>query len=261
MSNGDVTLRFSDISELDSSIQKLADAAGSTVREVLPAQMRLFAADLAFNTRPVGKTSSSGKELQVKILMRLSMTYGSVGGAYDWLKNDAKAGPGVAAKFSRLVKSGKYSEAASVLNTHGKTDRRYSVGMFDGGELHRKQRFVRKPREMLICVDFKNAVKYGTKEIKLVGFAKGGFAAGARQLGGVRGIPGFATRQKSPGTGSVTGDGKTLAVTLTNDVRYIENALDAHGEARAIEHRQKAVTSVIKRMMDRKMRAASRSLK
>lgn len=259
--SGDMTLRFSSISELDSAIQRLADAAGSTVKEVLPAQMRLFAADLAFNTRPIGKTSTAQRELQMKILMRLAMTYGSVGACRNWLEKDAKAGPKAAAKFSRLVKSGRYSEAAAVLNEHGKTDRRYSVGMFDGGELHRKQRFVRKPREMLICIDFKNAVKYGTQEIKLVGFAKGGYAAGARQLGGVRGIPGFATRQKSPGSGSVTGDGRALTVTLTNDVRYIREALDAHGEARAITHRQKAVESVLKRMMDRKTRNASHSLR
>ena len=96
---------------------------------------------------------------------------------------------------------------------------------------------------------------------KLVGYAKGGFATAARQLGGVRGIPGFATRQNAPGTGTVTGDGKTLTVTMINGVKYIEEALDAHGEARAITHRQRAATLVLKRMADRKFKSASRSLK
>ena len=85
MSNGDVTLRFSDISELDSSIQKLADAAGSTVREVLPAQMRLFAADLAFNTRPIGKTAAAQKDGQKKVEDRIRWVYASVGMMADLL--------------------------------------------------------------------------------------------------------------------------------------------------------------------------------
>lgn len=244
--------------DLDRAVQKLADAAGSTVKEVLPAQMRLFAADLAFNTRPIGKTPATQKEHQAKIMGRIMSEYFSVGAAYSFLKKDD---PKKAAAFVRNVKAGNITEAATIINSTSKNPVIYSVGRFDGGKIHNEQRFRKKIHKALVCTDFKAVEVWAKKTIKLSGFAKGGYAAAARQLGGVRGIPGFATRQKAPGSGTVRGDGKTLTVTMTNDVRYIRQALDAHGEARAINHRERSVTAVIKRMMSRKMKQASPSLK
>lgn len=256
MSAGDVTLRFSDISELDSSIQKLADAAGTTAREVLPSQMRLFAADLAFNTRPIGKTAASANAGRDKVENRIRFIYPSVAMMAALLEPH---GERVKMAFVSRVKKKEFGGAARILNDIFPSS--YTIGEFDGGELHKKQQFSRRVEKRLVVINYPKVEAYIREKKKLVGFAKGGFAAAARQLGGVRGIPGFATRQNAPGSGSVTGDGKNLTVTMTNDVDYIEEALDAHGEARAINFRQKAVTLLIKRMMDRKMRSASRSLK
>ncbi len=254
--SGDVTLRFADISELDSAIQKLADAAGTTAREVLPAQMRLFAADLAFNTRPIGKTAAAQKAGQINVEKRIRWVYASVGMMADLLESH---GERVKKGFIARVKKRDFSGAVRMLNDIFSST--YSIGEFDGGKLHQEQQFTRKVTKRLVVTNYPKVEAYIREKKKLVGFAKGGFAAAARQLGGVRGIPGFATRQNAPGSGSVTGDGKTLIVTMTNGVKYIEDALDAHGEARAIEYRQKAVTAVIKRMMDRKLRQSSKSLK
>jgi len=254
--SGNMTLRFVDIAELDSAIQKLADASGSTVREVLPAQMRLFAADLSFNTRPRGKTAAAQKEGQAKVEARIGTIYPSVGMMADLLGNKEDR---LKTTFIALVKKRKFTEAAKLLNDVFSSS--YTVGEFDGGELHRKQQFSRRVDKRLVVVNFAKVNQYIREKKKLVGFAKGGFAAAARQLGGVRGIPGFATRQNAPGSGSVSGDGKTLTVTMTNSVRYIADALDKHGEEVAIAYRQKAVSAVIKRMMSRKMKQSSRSLK
>lgn len=254
--SGNVTMRFSDIAELDSAIQKLADAAGTTAREVLPAQMRLFAADLAFNTRPIGKTAAAQKEGQEKVERRITAVYPSVGMMAELLGQKEER---LKNAFIASIKKKEYAPAARLLNDIFAA--KYTIGEFDGGDLHKKQQFTRRVDQRLVVINFTKVTQYIRETKKLVGFAKGGFAAAARQLGGVRGIPGFATRQPAPGSGSVTGDGKTLTVTMTNGVRYIEDALDAHGEARAIEFRQKAVTAVIKRMMARKMKSASPSLK
>lgn len=254
--SGDVTLRFVDIAELDSSIQKLADAAGSTVREVLPAQMRLFASDLAMNTRPVGKTASAADSGRINVEKRIRWVYCSVGMMADLLE---PYGERVKKGFIARVKKKEYAGAARMLNDIFPST--YTIGEFDGGTLHKDQQFTRKVTKRLVVTNYSKVEAYIREKKKLVGFAKGGFAAAARQLGGTRGIPGFASRQNAPGTGGVTGDGKTLTVTMTNDVRYIKNALDAHGEARAIAFRQRAVVAVIKRMMDRKMRESSRSLR
>lgn len=254
--NGDVSLRFSDISELDSAIQKLADASGSTAREVLPAQMRLFAADLAFNTRPLGKTAAAQREGQDRVERRISTVYPSVGMMAEVLGEKEER---LKIAFISRIKKREYAGAAKLLNDLFSST--YSIGEFDGGKLHKEQQFTRRVDRKLVVTNYTKVTQYMREKKKLVGFAKGGFAAAARQLGGVRGIPGFVTRQNTPGTGTVTGDGKTLTVTMTNGVRYIEEALDAHGEARAIAFREKAVTAVIKRMMDRRMKQASRSLK
>lgn len=253
---GDVTLRFSSMSELDSAVQKLADAAGETVKEVLPAQMRLFAADLAFNTRPIGKTSAAQKDGQEHVERRILTVYPSVGMMADMLALKEER---LKNAFIALIKKKKFTQAARLLNDLFASN--YEVGEFDGGTLHKDQQFTRKVNKRLVVINYSKVTQYVREKKKLVGFAKGGFAAAARQLGGVRGIPGFATRQNAPGTGRVDGDGKALSVTMTNDVRYIEDALDAHGESRAIAHREKMITSVIKRMMDRKTKSASRSLK
>lgn len=254
--NGDITLKFADISELDSAIQRLADASGATVKEVLPSQMRLFAADLAFNTRPLGRTTASQKKGHELVEKRILQVYPSVGMMAEILASNGESAKG---RFISYIKKKKYSSAAAMLNDTLSSN--YSVGNFDGGKLHQEQQFSKRVNNRLVVIDHKKVTSYITAKKKLVGFAKGGFATAARQLGGVRGIPGFATRQNSPGTGSVTGDGKTLTITLTNQVKYIEHALDAHGEQRAIDHRNKMITELLKRIMTNKSRRASRSIK
>lgn len=244
--------------ELDRAVQKLADSAGETVKDVLPSQMRLFAADLAFNTRPIGKSPSDQKKGQEKVAARIGAIYKPAGSAYDWLKRKSVT---LARAFSRMLTEKKFTEAAALLNKHMTGSARYSVGAFDDGRLHEKQQFANKVSECLIVIDFKKVERYSKEVQKRVGFAKGGFATAARQLGGVRGIPGFATRQKAPGTGVVSGDGKTLAVTLTNDVRHIDKALDKSGEERAVKSRTRAINLNLERQMNRKAKKASTSLK
>ena len=248
-------LVFASLSELNATIQRLADAAGSTVREVLPAQMRLFAADLALNTRPIGKTASAQAAGQANVDKRIRFIYASVGMMVELITpHGERARNG----FIALVRKRDFTGATRMLNNLFPST--YTVGEFDGGQLHKDQKFSRRVEKRLVVTNYPKVEAYIREKKKLVGFAKGGFAAAARQLGGVRGIPGFATRQNAPGTGSVTGDGRTLTVTMTNGVKYIEDALDAHGEDRAIAHRKNAVEAVIRRMMNRRAGQAIRRI-
>lgn len=241
---------------MDRAIQKLADASGSTVKEVLPSQMRLFATDLAMNTKPIGKDSGGQKKGQAEVEKRILSIYMTVGAAVEALrKSDEKS----AHALIRMIRQKKFSEAGGMLSRL--LGGSISVGPFDGGELHKSQAFSRRISKRRVVTDFPKVNAYIREKKKLVGYAKGGFATAARQLGGVRGIPGYATRQNSPGAGSVSGDGKTLTVTMTNDVRHIREALDAGGEARATAFRTKQINSVLERMMTRKSKSVSRSLK
>lgn len=244
--------------ELRSAIQKLADASGKTVKEALPAQARLFAADLAFNTRPIGKSPSEQKKGQEKVARRINEVYLDVGAAVNILKRKSES---LGKAFSAMIRRKDYRAAEELINRHGGGRSRFEVGPFDGGALHQKQQFSARVTVRRVCVDKAKVAQYIRSVQKLVGFAKGGFATAARQLGGVRGIPGYATRQKAPGKGSVKGDGKTLEVTLQNDVRYIDKALDRAGEERATQHRARSINLVLRRMMDRKIKNVSQSLK
>ena len=242
---------------MNRAIQRLADEAGKAAREVLVSQARLFCADLAFNTKPIGKTAAAGKKLKEDIASRIDFIYLPVGAAVNMLKGrDAS----LAAVFQKALRQQNFAQAAAIMNRmFGGTS--WSVGPFDGGDLHKKQRFRKRVTQRMVVTEKGRLTAYKRAEVKLAGFAKGGFATAAKQLGGTRGIPGFATRQNAPGVGSVTGDGKSLLVKIENRVRYIREALDDGGEDRAIRHRVKSINSVLKRMATRRFKKASRSLK
>ncbi len=250
MASNTVSMTFQGSEQLNRAVQRLADISGKGVREVLTANMRLFAADLAFNTRPKGKGADGQREAQKRVEARVYAVYITMPGAIGIIK--AKDVPAAEA-FRRAVKNAKYTQAAAILNRFATGTERYSVGDFDDGELHKRQRFTRRVSHRLVVIYPAKIRTYAQKQMKLVGFAKGGFATAARQLGGVRGIPGYATRQNSPGQGTVTGNGAQLTVTLQNDVRYIAEALDRAGEETAIMHRKRAIELVIRRIIERRM--------
>lgn len=256
MSNQAFSLSPESAAELNRAVQKLADAAGKVARDSIVPQARLFCADLAYNTKPIGKTAASGQRLKKEIENRIDSTYVSVGAAVNMLKGKSES---LARAFQRAIRKRDYAEAAKWMNQVFSSQ--WSVGAFDGGRLHKEQRFSKKVSKRMVIVDKGALTAYKREKVKLAGFAKGGFATAARQLGGVRGIPGFATRQNSPGRGTVSEAGGNLTVTITNNVRHIREALDAGGEARAVAFRQRAVTKVIERMATRRFKASSRSIK
>lgn len=250
-------IEFKDSAELNAALERLALASKKTLREVIPPQVRLFATDLAANTRPFGKDVGSQKDGQEKIGARIGEIYKSLGSAIATVEKagDAKA----TARFKRYVREKKWAEAETMFSSFDRTRVRFAFGEWDNGALHREQKDAKKVYKGLVVVgDFRAVERYAKETKRLVGFAKGGFATAARELGGVRGIPGYATRQNSPGRGIIQEDGSGLTVTLENNVRYIEHAYDAHSEARAIDFRIKSINSVIKRIGDRNLQNAMR---
>lgn len=242
--------------EMNRAIQRLADAAGKTARDVIVPQSRLFCVDLAYNTRPIGKGASIGAELKRKIAERIDFIYLPIGAAVNMLKEKDEK---VAIVFQKALRKRHYSQATALLHRYFPGS--WSVGPFDGGDLHKDQRFKRRVTKRRVVTEKGKLTAYKRKEVKQAGFAKGGFAAAARDLGGHRGIPGFATRQPAPGNASVTGTGKSLTVRIVNRVRHIRHALDDVGEARAIRHRVKSITKLLRRMGTRRFKSSTHYLK
>lgn len=245
-------LNGNDEARLNRELNRLAEQTGQTLKEVLPSQMRLLATDLAFVTIPRGKGTSDNKQNMERVMSRIRTIYPSVGKIVNELK---ERNPGVAGRFAGLIDKRQYAKAQNLASQYISN---LTVGTFDGGALHKAQSESKEIRQRRCVPGYSRVESYAKKTARKVGYAKGGFATGAKQLGGVRGIPGFATRQKSPGTGRITGDGRTLSVTLTNNVRHIEKALLPGAELAAVNSRTRAVSKLLEKIQTNKIRRSVR---
>lgn len=234
-----VSIRFADRSGLEARIRQLAASSRITMIEVLPSQMRLLAVDLAFNTEPYGKDAASANKLRGKIRARINSIYKPIGSIANKL---GEKNPRHKPAFLRYIRRNELDKAAQMASRI--LGESYTVGDFDGGQRHKSV----MTSDKLIVTDYKKVKEYTTKKVKMVGFAKSGFATAASQLGGTRGIPAYASKHRGPGSGIVRGSGSNVTVVMTNDVDYIANALSRRAEANAIEFRKKAMDKRFQRI-------------
>ena len=64
-----------DFARLNEGLNKLAEQSNKTMKEVLPAQMRLLATDLAYVTTPKGKGKSDNLRNMKKVAQRIMDVY------------------------------------------------------------------------------------------------------------------------------------------------------------------------------------------
>ncbi len=86
----------------------------------------------------------------------------------------------------------------------------------------------------MIVKDAQKLKSYVVSEIKKVGFGKGGWAACAGALGGTRGIPGWISRQNSPGIVAENYGASVMSVTMTNQVPYASSILSPAQKREAV---------------------------
>ena len=251
-----VTPNAADLRRLNDALNLMARETKKTLRDVLPAQMRLLATDLATVTRPKGKSQSDRESSESKITMKVREVYPHPGYIVNILN---KIDDGLGKRFAGLLKRRKYAEAKRITDKH-LPGMRLDVGVFDFGQLHKSMRWKKRVTHRLVVSDYSKVQAYIRQVKKNVGFAKGGFATAAKQLGGVRGIPQFATRHKAPGSGRIIESGDKLSVEMTNNVRHIRQALKPADESMALSHRTTMVGAVLKRIQDRKIEKAMKKV-
>lgn len=234
-------------------LQKMADAAGEAAQSSLVSQARLFCVDMAAETLPkVEKKGGTLEQARDKVAARIGQIYKPVGWAVEALN---RKDPGIGYRFGEAVKRRRFAEADSILTkTLGGVS--FSVGTFDGGRLHKAQESTRVIRKVRVVTNFASVEVYMRKKKRMVGFAKGGFAAAARNLGGVRGIPGYATRQKSPGKAYVQKSATKTVVVIENHVKHIDAALPKGAEERVYAKRTAAMQKAMQAQADRKIKKA-----
>jgi len=245
-----------DFARLNTGLNKLAEASGKTMKEVLPAQMRLLAVDLAYVTTPKGKGKNDNQNNMKVVAKRIKDVYPTIALVMFMVARQNKI---AAIQLSRHLKTNKKVKAQAIIDKYI-SEKNIKIGTFDGGKLHKAQSNSRKVRRRLLVLRPGGVNAYIKRKQKLVGFAKGGFASAARQLGGIRGIPGFASRKamKAPGRGIIAGSGDTLTVTMINEVDYLRPALKKGDEGVAIAFRAKMIDDVLQRMQDRKIKKLMR---
>lgn len=255
-----IPIKLSDRSsrELDSAVQKLIQISKGSAESILKSQARLFCVDLAIATRRTGKGVEPARKQKESIQKTIEHIYWPVGKMVNALKAEGK--PEIARQFQRYLRKREYERAAAML-TRVMKGGRWRVGAFDGGELHRKNRFRKTVTTRMVVVDKASISRYITEVKKRVGVAKGGFATAAKQLGGSRGIPAYAANHNAAGSGRVTRSNNGVNVEVANNVRYAELAIDPGLEQIALNFRIKKITETVRHKTEYKMKQASRSLK
>lgn len=196
-----------------------------SIREVIRAQARLLAVELARRTQPFGDgpdAQEQGRKATRRDIRRVFK------GPDDMRARFQGSLPGtLGASILRYIESGSITRLREVLAS---LSRPINVTSTLDPNFHQKQRNSRgripKGRRMIYVADQSAIDEYIVAEEKLVGKAKGGWAAAARALGGARGIPSWVSRQKSAGGITNRLDSKTApAVVLRNSVSYASVAI------------------------------------
>lgn len=220
------------------SSDELFAKMGWTLKNSLPGYLRqearLVAVSLAIQTQPFGSSATSQAVGQVATSRDIYRVYTTPGKAFSDVQN-ARAQAG----FWKAVKSSAWDRAEKILRRSGNALKFTTIDNFDGGARHRQLRNnqgrIPPSQKPVMIVRNPSALKtYIKAEMKKVGFGKGGWSACARALGGTRGIPGWVSRQDSPGTVVESYKEERSWIRLTNDVPYADKILSLAQKEEAI---------------------------
>jgi hypothetical protein len=204
----------------------------------LPALMRraarLTAVSLAKQAQPFG-TNNDAKLMGQKAVVRdIRRVYALPSDVYEAIDNRK-----IAAGFWAAVSKGDWARATTIMQKNCPLFHSKQILPFDGGSAHQAAR-VRgkiKAKQSVVFVVQKSAElkAYIQKEFDLVGWGKAGWAACARALGGVSGLPKWITRHSAPGSVIENYGGGRAEVTITNQVSYATAILNESQKKEAVD--------------------------
>ncbi len=237
---------------LRQALIQLARVSRKEWGEVIKSNSRLIAVNLAFQTQPKGDGADAKLMGEKAVSRDLAALYASAPDAFAQIRYKDEA---AAKGFYKAMLQGDLREARRILQSSGSRWRNIEIGPFDSS-LHRKNRdrrgrVNRRVPALIVSGGISKEAAYRKRKIRMVGFAKAGWAAAAASLtGNTRGIPQFVTRHKSRAPGHAV-DHTALAnnphVVLHNDVRYIQTACPPSQRARALQYqREKMIAHVRK---------------
>tara|TARA_R110000765_G_scaffold72812_2_gene142268 strand:- start:567 stop:1340 length:774 start_codon:yes stop_codon:yes gene_type:complete len=206
------------------ALNDMAAITGKPTEEIMRQQGRIIAEKLAWFTPRVGKTAKIGKQHMKDVRSTIDMVYIS---PLQMAKTVSKrAGLKDGKKWGNYARKRMIGKAQGMIDrlgiTRGASGQRIEVGMFDGGNRHTRRLKGRKGTA-LVVLDYKSVTAYKKKKLAQVGALKAGWAAAARDLGGVGKLPKYITRKhKTRGFGKVKGKGGKVSVKISNRSNYIK---------------------------------------
>jgi hypothetical protein len=209
--------------ELQAKRQRLV----TTMPDLMRACGHQIAISLAVATTPYG-TSNGARQLGEKAVTGdINRVYVSPSKVFKSFPNTRQGD----AFWAAMQKRG-YVKAQQIVNAYHPIYRGIPIRPFDGGAAHKAARVNGKIRKnqkpVMILQTERNLAAYLKQEIYHVGEAKAGWAACAKLLGTMRGLPQWVTRHAgnlSGGTKIESFNGPRLTLTLRNEVPYAAAAL------------------------------------
>jgi len=211
---------------------------------VLRQSLRRTAVNLVYQTQPFGNGPDSRERGRRKIAKDMGKVYATIGSIYEEIMKVDKT---KADAFYAMAFQGKWKRAEKILRATPIYNRNTKLASFDGGTAHNSRFKMGRLRggkiASIILKNEKSAFTYLKKKQALVGFGKSGWVEIARKLGGTRGIPGWVSRLKGPGSVKDRTLDANPVVFGTNEVSYISDILTATQVISAIDREEKVAKS------------------
>ncbi len=224
-------------SAVDARFKQMGWTAKNSLPGYLRQEARLTAVALAFQTQPFGDDDTARQRGAVAVERDIFRVYCTPSQVYgEILKNSDKQ---TADAFYKLLWSGNKTRSQLLIEKHAPKFALAQIGNFDGGAAHRSRRnnrgrIAESQKPIMLVMDRDRLKNYVQREVNKVGEGKGGWAACARALGGTRGISGWISRQKSPGSVIEHYNTAISSVSMTNEVPYASEIITSAGKADAI---------------------------
>lgn len=242
-----------DLRGFNAALERYKDAVGKSWPEVLKQQGRLLAVNLATETQPWGNSQEGFKVGKDAVLRDVGRVFVASSGMYERLKEKSIK---VARAYWSCMSTDRVDRAERILQANGvnahhakKPDPELHVARRDR---HGHVRQKKNQYPAAIIFDEKKITTYANKVARKVGTGKSGWAQCAEELGGARGIPLWAKRNRSGSTGGVDDNSTAMnnpSVTLENRVRYIGNLCRKSAIARACRIQREKMEKHIERVL------------
>lgn len=236
------------------AMEEYEKAVNKSWPEILRQQGRLLAVNLATETQPWGSSGEAQRVGKNAVLRDVGRVFAASNGMYERLKEKSLQ---VARAYWSCMNVGRQDRAERILQANGidavhakKPDPSLHIARRD------KRGHVRAKKNQFpaaIIFEARKITTYANQVARRVGTGKAGWAQCAEELGGARGIPQWAKKNRSSSVGGVEDKSSSFnnpSITIENRVRYIANLCSKSAISRAVRIQREKMEKHIERVLE-----------